>query len=81
VEDHRAANLGAERYKTEFLLERDPAHAHLAAQLPKTITVRDAVNAFLGDKRGQNLQDCSVGNIPRNWAASPTTSKRRIGSC
>jgi hypothetical protein len=52
---------GAERFKTNFLLQRDPAHAHLAAQLPKTVTVRDAVNAFLDDKRGQNLQDSSVG--------------------
>jgi hypothetical protein len=52
---------GAERFKTNFLLQRDPAHAHLAAQLPKTVTVRDAVNAFLDDKRGQNLRDSSVG--------------------
>jgi integrase/recombinase XerD len=52
---------GAERFKTNFLLQRDPAHAHLAAQLPKTVTVRDAVKAFLDDKKGQSLQDSSVG--------------------
>jgi integrase/recombinase XerD len=59
--DEEKTWAGAERYKTKFLLERDPAHAHLAAQLPKSVSVREAVQAFLNNKKGQNLKDESVG--------------------
>ena len=53
---------GAERFKTNFLLQRDPAHAHLAAaQARAQVTVRDAILAFLKDKKGEDINEKTYG--------------------
>jgi integrase/recombinase XerD len=53
---------GAERYKMNFLMSRDPVHAaKTQAQTQAQITVRAALTSFLESKKGEKVKASTLG--------------------